>query len=65
MSKTFYIRVNCVGFHDYTVIADNQDEAVNQAEIAFQCECTEGEFGEFLSKGSLAHDDVIDKGVAS
>ena len=46
--KTYLIRVNCVSFKDFKVIAKNKKDAIDEAERYFQCDSTEGEFGEFL-----------------
>lgn len=57
--KQFIIRVNCIGFQDYKVLAYSQREAKDEAYRLFQCDSTEGEFGEFLEEESYLGDGEI------
>jgi hypothetical protein len=47
--KKYVIRINCVGFQDIEVEAENKEEAIKQAEREFNCPGSEGEFCEILS----------------
>lgn len=54
MGKTYYIRMNCTGFQDITVHADNEEDAKSAALNHFQCDRGQGEFCEFVDKNELA-----------
>ncbi len=61
MSKTYYVRINCVGFQDFEVRdAKSEAEAIERARNQFQCDERGCEFGEFLSKGDMASGEVIE-----
>jgi len=46
--KKYIIRVNCPGFKDIEVRADSLEEAIEEAEIEFQCDQPRGEFCEVI-----------------
>lgn len=42
--KKYIVRVNCPGFADIEVEAENKEEAIQKAENEFKCDCVGGEF---------------------
>ena len=46
--KKYKIRMNCSSFCDVVVVANNEDEAKNEAYTIAQCPQNGMEFGEFL-----------------
>jgi len=46
--KKYKIRMNCSSFDDVVVLAENKEEAKEQAQIYCQCPQHGMEFGEFL-----------------
>lgn len=46
--KIYKVRMNCVGFDDVVVRAENEEKAKEEAHRFSQCPANEMEFGEFL-----------------